>query len=136
MNLFADPSPPRRTIYGFIDRLNLPGLFRAFDFPSPDATSAQRDITTVAPQALYLMNSPFAIQTAQKLMIRPEIAAEREFGPRIQRLYELLFSRLPTPQELQSAEEFFGDKTAREDPANWARYAQALLLTNEFAFVD
>src|SRR6202011_2762524 len=29
----------RRTVYGFIDRQNLPGLFRAFDFASPDTTS-------------------------------------------------------------------------------------------------
>src|SRR5262249_53490464 len=56
VNLLAGSN--RRSVYGFIDRLALPGLLRTFDFPSPDATSAQRDNTTVAPQALYLMNGP------------------------------------------------------------------------------
>src|SRR5262249_3490925 len=38
------PGSTRRTLYGHLDRLNLPGLYRTFDFPSPDATSAQRDL--------------------------------------------------------------------------------------------
>src|SRR5690606_17865208 len=44
----ASESPtPRRTIYGHIDRQNLPGIFRTFDFANPDASSAQRFYTTV-----------------------------------------------------------------------------------------
>ncbi|MEX0977472.1 MAG: DUF1553 domain-containing protein, partial [Pirellulales bacterium] len=39
--IFA-PAATRRTIYGYIDRLNLPGIFRTFDFPNPDATSPER----------------------------------------------------------------------------------------------
>ncbi len=54
----------RRTLYGHLDRLNVPALYRTFDFPNPDATSPQRDNTTVAPQALFLMNHPFAIDCA------------------------------------------------------------------------
>ena len=42
-------------MYGYIDRLHVPGLFRTFDFPSPDATSPQRDSTTVPQQALFLL---------------------------------------------------------------------------------
>ena len=41
---------PRRTIYGFVDRLNLPGIYRTFDFPDPSTTSPRRDQTTVAPR--------------------------------------------------------------------------------------
>ena len=44
---------PRRTIYGFIDRLNLPGLYRTFDFPDPTHDQPRRDQTTVAPQACF-----------------------------------------------------------------------------------
>src|SRR5207249_11940041 len=36
----------RRTLYAYLDRLNVPGLFRTFDFPNPDATSSGRDTTT------------------------------------------------------------------------------------------
>src|SRR5438270_4275279 len=81
------PDATRRTIYGFVDRLNLPGLFRTFDFPSPDATSPQRTATTVAPQALFLMNNPFAIVMSRKLLERPEIINAKEPERRMERLY-------------------------------------------------
>ena len=38
-------------MYGFIDRQNLPGLFRTFDFASPDTHAPQRYTTTVPQQA-------------------------------------------------------------------------------------
>ncbi|HAV65458.1 MAG TPA: cytochrome C, partial [Verrucomicrobiales bacterium] len=45
---------PRRSLYGFIDRQNLPGMFRTFDLASPDTTSPGRFTTTVPQQALFL----------------------------------------------------------------------------------
>ena len=65
---------PRRTIYGFVDRLNLPGLYRTFDFPDPSTTSPRRDQTTVAPQALFMMNHPFMIEVSRSILARPDIA--------------------------------------------------------------
>ena len=67
----------RRTIYGRIDRQNLPGLFRAFDFASPDAHAPQRFITTVPQQALFLLNGPFAMDVAKRLQCAPEEAPMR-----------------------------------------------------------
>src|SRR5262249_27102864 len=46
------PFSTRRTVYGFIDRQNLDGLYRTFDFAVPDATSPRRFVTTVPQQAL------------------------------------------------------------------------------------
>ena len=60
----------RRTIYGAIDRLNLPGLYRSFDFPDPNATSAQRHETSVPPQALFFMNHPLIRDSALALFRR------------------------------------------------------------------
>jgi hypothetical protein len=54
-------------VYGFIDRQNLPGVFRTFDFASPDTTSPQRYVTTVPQQALFMMNSPFVLEQTQAL---------------------------------------------------------------------
>ena len=68
------PFPPRRTVYGFIDRQNLDGLYRTFDFAVPDATSPKRFVTTVPQQALFLMNSPFVQEQAKT----PGRAAERD----------------------------------------------------------
>jgi hypothetical protein len=136
VDLLAQPYAARRAVYGFIDRLALPGTFRTFDFPSPDASSPQRDVTTVAPQALFLMNSPFVAEAARKLSQRPDVVGEREFARRVERMFRLLFARTPEPEESVLAEMFFGDAAGREDPGRWERYAHALLLTNEFVFID
>jgi hypothetical protein len=64
VDITTQPFTARRTIYGFVERQNLPGLFRTFDFASPDATSPQRFSTTVPQQALFMMNSPFVAELA------------------------------------------------------------------------
>jgi hypothetical protein len=130
----TDPSARRRTVYGFLDRLNVPGLYRTFDFPSPDATSPQRAATTVPQQALFLMNSPFVLECARKLVRRPEVAAEPDVGRRVERLYGLAYGRAPSAEEAALARHFVG--AAPGTPVAWERYAQALLLANEFVFVD
>jgi hypothetical protein len=120
-------------VYGFLDRLNVPGLYRSFDFPSPDATSPQRDTTTVPQQALFLMNNPFVLDCARRLVQRPEVAGEKDAGKRVERLYRLLYGRPPAAEETALAREYLGDAAT---PAAWERLAQALLLANEFVFVD
>ncbi|MEY2881176.1 MAG: hypothetical protein RLZZ15_3556, partial [Verrucomicrobiota bacterium] len=67
VDLTTEPFARRRTVYGFIDRQNLPGMFRVFDYPNPDASSPQRFATTVPQQALFMMNSPFAVEQARAL---------------------------------------------------------------------
>jgi hypothetical protein len=123
----------RRTVYGFVDRLQLAGLYRAFDFPSPDASSPQRDTTTIPQQALFLMNNPFVIACAQRLVQLPEIAAEKDCGRRAEHLYRRLYGRAPTAEEVSLAEAFTGGGV---ESIRWVRYAQGLLMANEFVFVD
>ena len=105
-DLSAVPFTKRRTVYGFIDRQNLPNLFRAFDFASPDATSAQRFVTTVPQQALFMMNSPFVLEQAKALAARSEAPPPAAAQPdatqetaRLQRLYRLVYQRAATEQE-------------------------------------
>jgi hypothetical protein len=125
----------RRTLYGFIDRLNLPGLYRTFDFPDPNGTSPRRDQTTVAPQALFLMNHPFAIDAARAVLNRPEVAAQRDDDAKLDQLYRLIYARAPTADEVVLAREFLAvAHSAGSGP--WRDLAQALLMANEFVFVD
>ena len=123
----------RRTVYGFVNRMDLPGLLRSFDFPSPAATSPQRTSTTVPPQALYLMNNQFVAETVGRVLGRPDVAGLSEMQPRVNRLYDLLFGHRPTPAEFSLAREFLGDKPT---PDSWKQYVHGLLMTNEFVFVD
>ena len=92
-DLTKAPFSARRTLYGFIDRQNLPGMFRTFDFPSPDTSSAQRFATTVPQQALFMMNSPFAQEQARQLVRRAEIAAATAGPEKIRALYRVLYQR-------------------------------------------
>lgn len=130
----AAPASTRRTLYGHLDRLNLPGLYRTFDFPSPDATSPQRDVTTVPQQALFLMNNAFVQECARNVLRRPEIAGAKELSRKVERLHRLLYGRDVQGMEQGLAREFLTGENGSE--AGWQRYVQALLLANEFAFVD
>lgn len=133
VDLFSAPFSRRRAVYGFVDRQNLPGTFRAFDFASPEQHTPQRFQTTVPQQALFLMNSPFVIEQAKA-------AAARTSGPsteRIRQLYRLLLCRDVTPTELGLIQEFFEQASPNTQGLNgWEQLAQILLLSNEFAFVD
>jgi hypothetical protein len=142
VDLLTTPFSGRRTVYGFIDRQNLPGLFRTFDFASPDASSPQRYQTTVPQQALFLMNSPFVLEQAQLLTRRPEVADQAEAEARIVQLYRRVYGRAPEREEVALGQRFVQEAERMPAPAGaqalgaWERYTQVLLLANEFCFVD
>ncbi len=137
VDLTRAPFSTRRSVYGFIDRQNLPGLFRTFDFASPDASTAQRYTTTVPQQALFLMNSPFVVEQARHFVSRPDVAARPTDAAKIDRLYRLAYGRAAAPDEVELGRRFLAE--AARAPAKlspWEQYAQVLLLSNEFMFVD
>jgi hypothetical protein len=131
---FADAKQTRRTIYGYLDRLNMPGVLRTFDFPSPDATNPQRDTTTIAPQALFLMNNPLVMTSAERLLNRPDVKSLTSVDHKVQALYQIVYARDAADAELSLAREFLGS----DQPAVklWTEYVQGLLLANEFVFLD
>jgi cytochrome c553 len=124
---------PRRSLYGSLDRLDVPNLLTTFDFPTPAATNPQRDSTTVAPQALFLMNGDLTFEVATRLLRRPEVASASDTSSRVQQLFLICFQRSPTEAEQQAAREFLGDAPT---PERWTAFAQSLLLANEFTFAD
>jgi hypothetical protein len=119
----------RRTIYGLIDRYNLPGVFTTFDFALPDMTSPQRIETTVPTQALFWMNSPFVIEQARKLAARPDIAKAPSDEQRLRTLYRLLFQRDPGKQDLADGLAFLAKAAApgsvEDDAPDW-RYGMGV----------
>jgi mono/diheme cytochrome c family protein len=141
-DLLASPFSGRRTLYGFIDRQNLPGLFRTFDFASPDASSPQRYETTVPQQALFMLNAKFVHLQARALLRRPELADLRQPDAKVRALYRVIFARDADDEEVRLGVNFVAGTTKTPLAAGeialtpWERYAQALLLTNEYAFVD
>jgi mono/diheme cytochrome c family protein len=140
VNLTTSPYALRRAVYGFIDRQDLPGMFRIFDFANPDQSSPKRPRTTVPQQALFLMNSAFAIEQAKAIASLPDVAAAKDDRQRINLMYKAVLARLPSQEEMAIGEQFVASvdsdqqKEIKLNP--WEQYAQVLLLTNEFMFVD
>ena len=126
----ADPSNRRRTLYGTIKRRELSDLLRLYDFPDPIAHSPGRTPTTTPLQQLLVLNSPFVQQQSSALARR--LQTEGSVEARIRRAYRLLFGRLATDTEVKLAAEFLRPPSA----ALWQQYAQVLLGSNEFLFVD
>jgi hypothetical protein len=112
---------------------DLPGLLRAFDFPDPASTAPKRDATTVAPQALYLMNNKFAAELSRQLAGRKDVLNLADVDQRISRVYQILYSRAPSEHEQALARIYLGAQPTVE---SWSTYVQTLLMTNEFVFVD
>ncbi|HSG70360.1 MAG TPA: PSD1 and planctomycete cytochrome C domain-containing protein, partial [Planctomycetaceae bacterium] len=94
---------PRRTLYGFIDRMDLPGLMRSFDYPDPAATSPEREQTTIVPQALFFMNDQFALTCARTLLERNDLPPQDSAAERIAKIYTILFGRVPDSEEVDRA---------------------------------
>jgi hypothetical protein len=105
------PFSTRRTVYARIERQNLPSVFRAFDFASPDAHAPQRFTTTVPQQALFLLNGPFIAQRAARLIERAEVHNAADPAERIKQMYAVILGRRPTAEELSLGLQF----VARDD---------------------
>jgi hypothetical protein len=120
INTVGDPTQEtftkRRSVYLFIDRQNLPGTFRNFDFASPDTTSPGRYSTTVPQQALFLMNSPVVTEQVGALVRRPDIEAEKDVDAKVKKLYKALFGRAPGADELAIGRKFLEFELKREAP--------------------
>jgi len=136
MDIETEPFSNRRTIYGLIERQNLPAVFRTFDFANPDTSSQRRFHTTVPQQALFLLNSPFVMEQARSLAGRQEVTAAVTAPGQVQALYRLLFQRPPSSAEAQAGEKFLAVSSQNQTLSNLEKYAQILLLSNEIMFLD
>jgi hypothetical protein len=131
-NMATDPANRRRTVYGMVDRQSLPGIFRTFDFASPDQSTERRPFTMVPQQALFGMNSSFVVQQARDVVGRLSGSDEE----RLVSLYQTVLSRSPNADEQAAAREFLASPPEGSQLTAWEQLAQVLLLTNELMFVD
>src|SRR5262249_27014270 len=101
----------RRTLYGRVSRYKLDQFLQLFDFPAATISAEQRFSTNVPLQRLFLMNSDFMQQQAEKLARR--IDAEKDNGARVTKAYRILFGRDPRPEELSAGLEFLSAEPLR-----------------------
>ena len=123
----------RRAVYGYIDRLDFPSLLATFDIPNPASSSVERTSTTVAPQALYLMNGPFVREAAKKVLNLNTIKDIKSTDQKADAIMLSVLGRKPTAKEKLQMINFVMGSNENEV---WLDLTHGLFLTNEFAFVD
>jgi hypothetical protein len=112
-----------------------------FDGADPNATTPERQTTTVPTQALYFLNDPFFHAQAERLAGR---AVAKPDAERLDELFRLALQRPPAKKERAFASTFLrryaealADVSAAErTKATWAALARVLLASNEFLFVE
>jgi len=138
--LWGDDYSKRRTIYGYINRFNLDPTLRAFDFPSPMQTHPTRGESVVAPQALFTMNSPFVFDQATAVTESDSFQKAATDEERIQLLFAAIYQRPAAKPEVSRLQAFLVHqekfKAAKRVGSSWALAAQAMLMSNEFQYVD
>jgi hypothetical protein len=115
-----------------------------FDAADPENVVSQRNTSTVAPQALFLLNNKFAQDCAGDLA-RRLLSMDEPDTHRITRAYALLYGRPPTEIETEMGLRFIGASTGLDDaapdsvdkvPRAWQDYCQALLCANELVYLN
>jgi hypothetical protein len=139
----------RRSVYIAVRRNFLSPFMLTFDAPVPFSTMGRRNVSNVPAQSLILMNDPFVLSQAKLWAMRiiaevkpsetngsPADAAE-VYKRRIDRMYQLAFSRSPTPPESDLLLQFLtGDAVGtNEELSLWTDLTHALINTKEFIFL-
>jgi hypothetical protein len=123
----------RRSIYLYVDRYQLPGVFNIFDFANPEMTTARRDTTIVPQQSLFLMNSQWLLDRAHDLAARDEVRLAKTPEAQVQALYAIVYQRRPDNAELTMALQFVRNLDANN---TIDRLAHAMLQTNELLYIQ
>ncbi len=132
-----DFASPRRTLYQMTIRSDRSSFGPLFDAADSTAMVDRRVVSTVAPQALFLLNHPFAIAAAAALGDRLRLAPGDD-AARIGLAYRTLYGRDATAEEAAVGRDYLARAVGSgEGPeAAWRAYAHVLLCANEFLYVD
>lgn len=123
----------RRTAYLPVVRNNLYDWLQLFDFPDPTMPTGHRVSTTIAPQALIMLNAPLAIDSAAAFA-RRLLSGGGTDADRINLAWRLAFGRIPSDQEAKAASGFLLSTANRED--RWTLFCHSLFASNHFIYLN
>ena len=127
---------PRRSVYVPVFRSSLPELFEVFDFANSSLVTGRRDISTVAPQALFMMNHPFVRAQAKLTAERLLGDSQPKEAQRIDHAYLRILGRHATPAALALSKEFLKSVTTEKGRVEaWTQMVQSLFSTIDFRYV-
>jgi len=125
-----DPSTYRRSVYVFSKRTIPLPMLETFDRPDTMTSCGRRNRSTIAPQALILMNNEFINTQAKHFSQRLEREAGADTTAQVKLAYELALSREPLPAEVSKAVDFI-----QSYPQGLVDFSHALFNINEFVYI-
>lgn len=142
----AQYDKPRRSIYLPVIRNAVYDFFQAFDFGDPSSVNGKRASTTIAPQALYMMNSPFLMEQSRHFAESLLSQKDKSDADLLKDAYLRAYSRAPEATDITRATSFLTRYDAKlqagePDAAKrrlkvWTGLCQVLLAANEFVYVN
>ena len=137
-------SPPddtrRRSIYMFAKRSLAVPMMTVFDSCDTTAPTGRRDVSTVAPQALTLLNNSW-VHSESRAMAERVIATSQTLDQRIETAWQVALLRSPSATELNAARDYVKqllDESQSElhELRAWSALCHTLINTNEFIYLD
>jgi hypothetical protein len=132
---FDEDAASRRTVYAMIRRSLVVPMLEVLDFCDTTQSAARRSVTSVATQALTLLNGEFANRQSRHFAER----LRREAGPdpqaQIRRAYLLALGREPTASERDRLADYLASGEGDPD-SRLARLCRAIYNLNEFVYPD
>jgi hypothetical protein len=123
----------RRSVYLFVKRSIPTPILDAFDAPSANASCGRRTLSTVATQALLLLNDPFVRNQAQRFAASLRTEVPQDQRARVDRAFTRALGRPPTERQRAAALEYL---SGRDDDWTWTNFCQTLFTLNEFCYID
>ena len=142
------PATRRRSVYMFHKRVVQQPLMQAFDGPDAQASCGRRENTTVAPQALALLNDPFVRARAVDFAKRVANEAGADVEAQVRLAWCLGLGREPAADEFKSARDFIRTQSQQRATRESGKpesefqqmaltdFCQAIFAFNEFIYVD
>jgi cytochrome c553 len=139
-------SNTHRSVYLPIFRNDVPSVLEVFDMADPNVVAGHRDVTTVAPQALFMLNSAFVVGQSKAMVDRIASSAAGSDLARVNLAYTLTLGRTATPSERERALNYINATTrdararnqdlARAQSEAWSSFCQALFASAEFRYLN
>ncbi len=136
----------RRSVYLPVIRSALYDVYTAFDFGDPTVMNGDRPTTTVAPQALFMMNSSLVLEQTKAMAARLLALKELDDAGRFRRAYEDCYGRLPTAPETARTLSYIDRFDAAYRPMEpdqekrrqrvWQSICKTLVAASDFIYVD
>ena len=134
------PETRRRSVYMFHKRVVQYPLMQAFDGPTALTSCGRRDVTTVAPQGLALLNDHFVRLRAEDFARRLKKEAGDGTADQVRIAWRFAFGRDPLPGELETSTAFIESQIAKRSGKSsdlaLADFCQMIFAMNEFVYVD